>query len=248
MRFINFFGTKVSCISQEMHLELIEEAIHWDVCSYITYSNIHTIVLALHDENLRSAINNAMIVSPDGMPIVKIGRFLGANCLERCAGPDMIEKIVQYGIDKKYKHFFYGSTEEVLFLLEKQVTLKYPDIEIIGMYSPPFRPLKSWEDKRIIKKINDLSPDLIWVGLGAPKQELWMREHQNQIKRGIMLGVGAAFEFQAKTIKRAPVWMQRLSLEWLFRLLKEPKRLWKRYLVTNCQFVLYLFKHGVKLE
>ena len=118
---------------------------------------------------------------------------------------------------------------------------KYPELHITGMCAPPFRPLTEEEDEEIIREINAAKPDFLWVGLGAPKQEIWMAEHKNKVS-SIMIGVGAGFDFHAGTVKRAPVWMQKCGLEWLYRLLQDPKRLWRRYVVTNSKFIWYMIK------
>jgi N-acetylglucosaminyldiphosphoundecaprenol N-acetyl-beta-D-mannosaminyltransferase len=139
------------------------------------------------------------------------------------------------------KHFFYGSTQDTLDTLKTQLITAYPEIRIAGMYSPPFRALSEEENEQIESIINAAEPDIIWVGLGAPKQEIWMSGKEGKVK-GLMIGVGAGFDYFARNIKRAPRWMQQLSLEWLYRLLQEPKRLWKRYLYTNSKFIWLMLK------
>jgi exopolysaccharide biosynthesis WecB/TagA/CpsF family protein len=142
------------------------------------------------------------------------------------------------------KHYFYGSTEETLDSLKKNLKENYPYMDIAGMYSPPFRELTPEEDENMVKLINASGADFVWIGLGAPKQEKWMAEHKDRIK-GVMLGVGAGFDFHAGIVKRAPRVLQRLGLEWLYRLCQNPKRLLKRYLVTNTKFILYTaFRKG----
>ena len=138
--------------------------------------------------------------------------------------------------DNGLKHYFYGSSEETLSLLKEKLTEKYPHLQIAGMVSPPFRELSEEEDKEMVGKINASGADIIWVGLGAPKQEKWMYAHKDRVN-GVMIGVGAGFDYHAGNIKRAPGWMQKLSLEWLYRLMQDPKRLFKRYLVTNTRYL-----------
>ena len=137
---------------------------------------------------------------------------------------------------KGYRHYFYGSKEETLELLYQKLTGNYPGIQIAGMYSPPFRPMAEEEDKAIVERINETKPDFVWVGLGAPKQEKWMAAHQGKID-GLMLGVGAGFDYYAGNIQRAPQWMQKHNLEWVYRLVQDPKRLFKRYWSTNTKFI-----------
>lgn len=248
MKNINFFGTKISWICEKGQLKIINDLIKRKVATYITYSNVHVIVTGKKNIALQRAINNACIASPDGKPLSVIGRLKGAKCMEKCSGPDMMIKIIENGLEYGYKHYFYGSEENTLKKLEENLVQSYPEINIVGMYSPPYRELTDEEDKVIIDRINDAKPDCIWIGLGAPKQEIWMYNHKNSFAQGIMFGVGAAFDFYAQTQKRAPIWMQKCGLEWFHRILKEPKRLWKRYLVTNTLFLLYLLRYGVYIE
>ena len=148
----------------------------------------------------------------------------------------LMGEIFEISAKKGYRHYFYGSKEETLELLYQKLTSNYPGIQIAGMYSPPFRPMTEEEDKAIIERINETKPDFVWVGLGAPKQKKWMAEHQGKID-GLMLGVGAGFDYYAENIKRAPMWMQKHNLEWVYRLVQDPKRLFKRYWSTNTKFI-----------
>ncbi len=203
---------------------------------YVCISNVHTTVMASEDEQYRRVQNEAVMALPDGKPLVLACRKKGFKNAKRIAGPDLMPGILNTSQKYGYTHYFYGSTEETLELLKKKLLKKYPDIKIAGMYAPPFRPLTEMEDEVIIKQINDTAPDFIWVGLGAPKQENWMNSHKGKLN-GVMLGVGAAFDFHAGTVKRAPRWMQEWCLEWLYRLWQDPRRLFKRYLETNTKFI-----------
>ena len=176
---------------------------------YICVSNVHTTVMSFKDMNYRAVQNGAALALPDGKPLSVVSRRRGFKDAKRVPGPDlMLEMFKQPG----YRHYFYGSSEETLTKLREELLKKYPDINIVGMYSPPFRPLSEEEDKEDIKRINDANTDFIWVGLGAPKQEKWMAVHENMVT-GVMLGVGAGFDFHAGTVKRAPKWVQELCLE-----------------------------------
>ena len=147
-----------------------------------------------------------------------------------------MEEILKVSVEKGYSHYFYGSTEETLEKLYKVLKHDYQGLQIAGMYSPPFRELSEEEDEAIVNSINETNPDFIWVGLGAPKQERWMSAHQGRVN-GFMIGVGAAFDYFAGNIKRAPQWMQKCNLEWVYRLMQDPKRLFKRYWHTNMSFI-----------
>lgn len=203
---------------------------------YICVSNVHTTVMAYRDEAYRNVQNSADMALPDGKPLSMVSKRRGFIEAQRVPGPDLMPKIFELSKEKGYRHYFYGSTQETLDKLKVQLEKKYPHLQIAGMYSPPFRPLSEEEDQEIINKINATRPDFIWVALGAPKQENWMYDHKDKIN-GIMLGVGAAFDFEAGTVKRAPRWMQEMCLEWLYRIMQDPRRLIPRYFDTNFSFM-----------
>ena len=179
---------------------------------------------------------------PDGGPLSRYSRKKGFADAARVTGPDLMRELLKESGTKHYRHYFYGSTQETLDILREKITEKYPGAVIAGMYSPPFRPLTAGEDAEIVEKINAAKPDFVWVGLGAPKQERWMAAHENRVQ-ALMLGVGAAFDYEAGNIRRAPAWMQRCNLEWLYRLMQDPKRLFKRYFVTNTKFLWWSWRH-----
>lgn len=245
---INFFGTWIDQQNENLQIEQITRFIHSNKPHFVTYSNVHVVVTAHKDAELQHAVNEADIASPDGKPMEFVARAKGLKTFRRCTGPDMMLAVLKESEAKGYTNYFYGSTQDTLDKLKEQLMTDYPNLIILKMVSPPFRLLTEEEDQQIIEEINTLSPDLIWVGLGAPKQEKWMHQKRNQIKRGVMLGVGAAFDFHAQKIKRAPMWMQNAGLEWFHRLLSEPKRLLKRYIITNTLFLIYLFKYGVTVK
>lgn len=181
------------------------------------------IISAKENKIVAEAYASSTMAIIDGMPIVKIARKQGIIC-ERCAAPDIMPHIFKNSVSQGKTHYFYGGKDnDVLKKLRKNLEKDYLGIQIVGMYSPPFRLLTEEEDKQICDEINSLHPDFLWVGIGAPKQEIWMKAHQEKIKGTVMLGVGAGFNFFAGTLDKAPEWMERASLEWLFRLIKEPK-------------------------
>ena len=211
---------------------------------YICFSNVHTTVMAADDKEYCSILNSSAATFPDGKPVADKIMAQGYSEAERIAGPDLMAELFRQSEGTGMKHFFYGSTEKTLEGLKKQLSENHPYMEIAGMYSPPFRDLTPEEDDEIVKLINASGADFVWIGLGAPKQEKWMAAHRDRIK-GVMLGVGAGFDFHAGTIKRAPLILQKIGLEWLYRLFQNPKRLVKRYLITNTKFILYTtFRKG----
>lgn len=215
--------------------------------SYVCVSNVHTTVMAYRDEAYRAIQNNAAMALPDGKPLSIVSRKRGYAEAQRVPGPDLMPELFQLSKTRGYRHYFYGSTEDTLKKLEHNLKEKYPFLQIAGMYAPPFRPLTDEEDRRIVQRINDAKPDFIWVALGAPKQEKWMSQHQGKVN-GVMLGVGAAFDFIAGTVKRAPQWMQEMCLEWLYRIMQDPVRLIPRYFSTNLTFLGKVFLESRALK
>ena len=234
-------GVNIAAINMKWLLDFIEKNIKKLTGKYICVSNVHTTVMSYEDESYKNIQNSAILALPDGGPLSSVGRKRGFKEMQRTTGPDFMEEILKISVEKGYKHYFYGSTDETLNQMKEILSEKYPGLNIIGMYSPPFRTLTPEEDAEIINKINDSNPDFVWVGLGAPKQEIWMYNHQDKIK-GLMIGVGAAFDFHAGNIKRAPKWMQKCNLEWFYRLMQQPKKLFSRYFKTNFKFIKLIMK------
>ena len=203
---------------------------------YICVSNVHTTVMSYENEEYRKIQNSAAMALPDGAPLSSYSRRRGYKQAQRVTGPDLMRELFAVSREKGYRHYFYGATEETLQSMRKVIERDYPGMEIAGMYAPPFRTLTPQEDAGIVEKINNSRPDFIWIGLGAPKQEEWMYQHMGQLQ-GVLIGVGAGFDYLAGYIKRAPHWMQKMSLEWLYRLLQDPRRLWRRYFTSNVKFI-----------
>lgn len=239
--------TDINVTNMEEVLNTIENSLEEVRGDYICVSNVHTTVMAFRDENYRKIQNESWMSLPDGKPLSIVSKKRGFENAGRVPGPDLMPKVFERSEEKKYRHFFYGSTEQTLKMLEQNLREKYPYLEIAGMYSPPFRKLTEEEDNEIIEKINGARPDFVWVALGAPKQEIWMAEHKNKIC-ALMIGVGAAFDFEAGTVKRAPKWMQEMCLEWFYRILQDPMRLIPRYVNTNLSFMWNVYKEGRQLK
>lgn len=239
---VNILNSQIEITNIKQILSDIENLLKDKKQGYICFSNVHTVVHGYKDILFRIITNGALIAAPDGMPLVWVGRSKGNKKMQRCSGPDVMEELFRLSGKKGYTHYFYGASEETLIQLERNLKTSFPDLKIAGMYSPPFRELTGKEDFRIVEEINRIEPDFVWVGLGAPKQEKWMYEHSSRINNSILLGVGAAFNFHAGTVARAPTWMQKSGMEWLYRLCQEPQRLWKRYLVVNTLFILYFVR------
>ena len=207
--------------------------------SYVCVANVHMLIEAYNDDGFNKIVNEADIATPDGMPLAKGINILYGIKQERVAGMDLMPDLMRecHRLDKKI--YLYGSTEEVLNKIQKKAGDDFPGLKIES-YSPPFRKLSAKEDEGITETINTFDPDFVFVALGCPKQERWMHEHKNRVN-SCMIGLGGAFEVYAEIKNRAPQWMQHYSLEWVYRFAQDPKRLWKRYLVTNTRFILLFF-------
>jgi N-acetylglucosaminyldiphosphoundecaprenol N-acetyl-beta-D-mannosaminyltransferase len=227
-------GVDIAVTNMQQTVAYIEQNIEELRGNYICVSNVHTTVMAHDDTEYRKVQNSAAIALPDGKPLSVTSRKRGYDRAERVTGPDLMGEL--FARDNGLRHFFYGAGQETLDILKENLLNKYPGIQIAGMISPPFRPLSEEEDAAMVRAINESRPDIVWIGLGAPKQENWMYRHAGKID-GVMIGVGAGFAYHAGEIKRAPAWMQKLSLEWLYRLLQDPVRLAKRYFTTNLKFL-----------
>lgn len=232
----NIMGVNIAAINMEWLLEYLDKNIDLLHGDYICVSNVHTTITSFEEPEYCSVQNGGIMAIPDGGPLSTVGRKRGFNNMQRTTGPSLMGEIFKITDERRYRHFFYGSKQETLDLLEEKLNENYPGIQIAGMYSPPFRPLTDEEDVAVIKMINDAKPDFVWVGLGAPKQENWMAAHQGKID-GLMVGVGAGFDYYAGNIQRAPQWMQKWNLEWVYRLIQDPKRLFQRYWHTNTKFI-----------
>lgn len=214
---------------------------------YVCICNVHSVVTTTRDIEFKMAVNNADMSTPDGAPIAWALRRFGFPAQERINGPDLMWKYLARAEKTPQKVFFYGSTEETLSKLRTALRQQFPRLRIAGTYSPPFRPLSLQEDEAIVEMINRSGANVVFVGLGCPKQEKWMAEHRGRIC-AVMVGVGAAFDYHSGVVKRAPLWWQRNGLEWLYRLGSEPRRLFKRYMVTNTLFVIGFLRQVVTKE
>jgi N-acetylglucosaminyldiphosphoundecaprenol N-acetyl-beta-D-mannosaminyltransferase len=245
---VNVLGVGISSINMRDSLTTIDNWVAQRECSYITITGVHGVMESQKDEDLRQIHNRAGMVTPDGMPMVWLGRLAGHRNMTRVCGPDMMLEVFRESVSKGYRHFFYGGNDGVPELLKQRLEERFLGVNIVGTYSPPFRPLTQEEDQNIVNMINETQPDIVWVGLSTPKQERWMAAHVGRLTAPVMIGVGAAFDFNAGLKKRAPIWMQKYGLEWFSRLLDEPKRLWKRYLINNPLFIFGVLRQTLGLK
>jgi N-acetylglucosaminyldiphosphoundecaprenol N-acetyl-beta-D-mannosaminyltransferase len=245
---VNVLGVGVDPVNQTSALATIERWIATRDQQYVTVTGIHGIMESQQDEGVRAIHNGAGLVVPDGMPLVWLSRLHGFARADRVYGPDLLLACCQRSLATGHRHYFYGAGTGVPEQLIARLRTRFPGLPVAGGFSPPFRALTPEEDDAIVRQINATRPDIVWVGLSTPKQERWMAEHRNRLDAPVLIGVGAAFDFHAGLKRQAPRWMQRSGLEWVFRLLCEPRRLWRRYLRNNPVFVWKLLLQwlGVK--
>jgi N-acetylglucosaminyldiphosphoundecaprenol N-acetyl-beta-D-mannosaminyltransferase len=225
----DILGVRVSAINPDDAVATIECWIGERSHNYVCITGVHGIMESQRDLRLRAIHNAAGLVTPDGMPLVWLSRWLGKQRTRRVYGPDLMRRLTEISAARGYRQFYYGGAEGVAEQLKERLSKVHPALQVVGTLCPPFRPLTVEEDQTIVETINAARPDIVWVGLSTPKQEYWMASHLGRVDAPVLIGVGAAFDFLAGTKQQAPRWMQRSGLEWLFRLLSEPRRLWRRY-------------------
>ena len=233
---IDILGTKIDVVSWN---SAVDRIIGWagrHESKYVCACNVHVVVSAKGDLRLAEALDQADLATPDGMPIAWSIRRAGFPDQQRINGPDLMLETCARAAQAGISVFLFGSEPATLTALRNQLIKLLPSLQLAGVYSPPFRQLSRKENSEIATMINSSGAGIVFVGLGCPKQEIWMRRQRGSIK-AVMLGVGAAFDYHAGTLRRAPAWMRNIGMEWLYRLLAEPRRLWRRYLVTNSLFI-----------
>lgn len=234
----NVLGTGVSALSLDQARDLVLAARGQKRVGYICCATAYNTDLARSDAALRPAYNGSFLTTPDGMPLVWLGRWHGHRGITRVYGPDLMEAVCDAGRAAGLRHYFFGGEPGVAEQLRAKLAARFPGLQVVGTYTPPFRPLNPEEAAALRADVAAQRPDVIWIGLSTPKQEKFMAEYAPLLDAGLLIGVGAAFDFLSGRVPQAPRWMQRSGLEWLFRLGTEPRRLWKRYLVHNPMFVL----------
>ena len=231
----DILGVCVSAINMEDAVALIEHWIATRSPTFVCIAGVHGVIESLEHPRLRKIRDDAGLVTPDGMKPVWMSRWLGFDRTRRVNGPDLMRTLSALSVSRGYRHFYYGGDQGVADRLKQTLIRSYPGLQVVGSLTPPFRPLSLEEDDAVIAQINAAKPDIVWVGLSTPKQEFWMAAHAGRLDAPVLIGVGAAFDFLAG-IKRAPRWMRRSRLEWLFRLLQEPRRLWRRHFTIVALF------------
>ena len=237
---VNILGVGISAITMPQALEQIAAWIDSRACQYVCVCTVHTVMECQRNETMRRVVNKAGLATPDGMPLVWLGRRQSKATVSRVYGPDLLLALSQLSVERGYRHFFYGGAAGVAELLADKLQVRFPGLKVVGTASPPFRSLTPAEEMEMVQTINQAEPDIVWVGLGTPKQDLWMAAQRSRLTAPVLIGVGAAFDFHTGRLPQAPPWMQQAGLEWLFRLCHEPRRLWHRYLIYNPLFLMLL--------
>jgi N-acetylglucosaminyldiphosphoundecaprenol N-acetyl-beta-D-mannosaminyltransferase len=238
---VNVLGVAISPVNMETALQNIAEAMEQKGKGYVCLTGVHGVSEAQSDPEFRRILNRAFLCTPDGMPLVWVGRLQGRKEMDRVYGPDLMLAVMERSEKTGWRHFFYGGANGTAEKLGEKLRERYPKLQVAGTYEPPFRPLNEEEQADLVKAVGAARADMMWVGLSTPKQERFMAEYLGRLDVRLMFGVGAAFDFHAGKVRQAPRWMQRSGLEWFYRLCSEPRRLWKRYLKNNPLFVMRLF-------
>lgn len=234
---INILGVGVNAINTSMALDAVDEWILRNEPHYVCVTGVHGIMESYRKEAVRCIHNAAGLVVPDGMPLVWLSRLKGFHHVTRVYGPDLMLALCERSIGRGYRHFLYGGAQGIAERLATRLQSRLPGLNVAGVYSPPFRALEPAEDEQIVNTINSVRPHIVWVGVGTPKQEVWMARHVGRLNASVLIGVGAAFDFHAGVKRQAPRWVMRAGLEWMFRMIEEPRRLGPRYLINNPLFV-----------
>lgn len=234
---VEVLGVGISLINMASALEEIIGWVDGGKRNYVCVTGVHGVMESQRDPELLAIHNQSGLTTPDGMPMVWAGRWAGDSSVERVYGPDLMLALLDEAAEQGWSSFFYGGAPGVPEELVARLRTRIPTLAVAGTWSPPFRPLEPSEEREVVEMINASGADLVWVGLSTPKQERWMARFRPELDAPVLLGVGAAFDFHAGRVSQAPRWMQRAGLEWLYRMIREPRRLWRRYLTNNPRFI-----------
>lgn len=240
-------GVPLALTDYDHTLDWIDEAVASSGEEYICVAAVHTVVASQDDAELRAAVLGSSFTVPDGQPLVWALNLLGSRLEDRVYGPELMDRACARAASTGQRFYLYGGRDqEALARLARKLRLRHPGLTIVGGYSPPFRELTDAEQAEIAHDIDATGADVVWVGIGVPKQEKWMATMRPLLRAPVLIGVGAAFDFHSGLVPQAPARMQRLGLEWLFRLIQEPRRLWRRYAVYNPRFVVGFARQWIR--
>ena len=235
---VNVLGVGVHAINMQDAVEFLLDSAQQRRKGYVCVTGVHGIMEAQQNRRFRQTLNDSLLTTPDGMPTVWVGKISGYKKMNRVFGPDLMMNLCRDSCGRGLTHFLYGGAPGVAQELKRALEARCPGIKVVGTYTPPFRPLSIQEHLNLVRQVNELKPDIIWVGLSTPKQERFMAEYISKFHCSLMLGVGAAFDLHTGRMTDSPRWVKRSGLQWAHRLLQEPRRLWKRYLINNPKFLV----------
>jgi N-acetylglucosaminyldiphosphoundecaprenol N-acetyl-beta-D-mannosaminyltransferase len=238
---VNILGVGISALSMKSALAYTEALLDRGGSGYICVTGVHGIIEAQSDSSFRTILNQSFLSTPDGMPTVWLGHLHGFKDMTRVYGPDFMLNMCEFSVQRGYRHFLYGGRPGIAEELRDELTRRYPGLQIVGTYTPPFRPLNAEEEQDLRAQLEASQADVLWCGLSTPKQERFMAAYNGRLPVKLMVGVGAAFDLLSGNLAEAPDWMKQSGLQWLYRLIKEPKRLWRRYLLNNPRFIWLSF-------
>lgn len=233
----NVLGVGISAISMADAVHYTDEFLESGSRGYICVTGVHGVMEAQDDESFRQILNSSFLTTPDGKPTVWVGHWQGLRNMARVYGPDFMLEMCRLSVDRGYRHFLYGGRPGIADELKEKLTLRFPGLQIVGTYTPPFRPLTVQEEDDLAEQLRETKPDILWCGLSTPKQERFMARYIDRMPVNLMVGVGAAFDINSGNLKDAPKWMKDAGLQWLYRVIQEPRRLAGRYFKNNPRFI-----------
>lgn len=245
---VDVLGVHVSAVTLDGAADEIDRWIRDAEQHYVCVSGVHGVMESQRDPELLLIHNRSGLTTPDGMPLVWAARSAGAKAVTRVYGPDLMLTMAARSSSSGSRWFLYGGKPGIPEALAERLRLQFPSLQVVGCYSPPFRPLTPEEDESVVDTINAAGPDIVWVGLSTPKQERWMASHVGRLRAPVLVGVGAAFDIHAGALRQAPRWIQQSGFEWMYRLMVEPRRLWRRYLRNNPAFVYRMIRRPPRLH
>jgi N-acetylglucosaminyldiphosphoundecaprenol N-acetyl-beta-D-mannosaminyltransferase len=241
-------GVKVSAVNMARAVELADQWVIGGRAGYICVTGVHGVMEAQKDPGLLEILNHAVINTPDGMPMKWVGRVQGVSNMDRVTGPDFMLRMCELSLDKGYRHFLYGGQPGVAQKLKAALEMRLPGLQVVGTYTPPFRMLNAQEEETLFAQLHNSKPHILWVGLSTPKQERFMAQYVDRLQVPLLVGVGAAFDYHTGRIRDCSDWIKRAGMQWLHRLLQDPKRLWRRYLSNNPAFIWHIHLQMLKLR
>lgn len=247
-KYADVLGVKVSAIDLSTAVDMADRWVAANNRGYICVTGVHGVMEAQKDAELLRILNHAFINTPDGMPMSWIGHLQGLSQIDRVFGPDFMAAMCQLSARRGYRHFLYGGNSGVAELLKENLERRFPGLQVVGTYTPPFRNLSAAEEEDVLNQVQASKPHILWVGLSTPKQERFMAHFVDRLEVSLLVGVGAAFDYHTGRIRDCPHWIKRAGLQWLHRLLQDPRRLWRRYLYNNPAFVWNIALQALKLR